>query len=408
MIARLSTIATVLALLGAVSAAPKAKATVASSAAAPNPTTPTTPSTAAPPVLNLPPFSGTFVNKYPTQDAIPPTNSAEVTAWLAELNMASVPVFPVVPFNANGDPTNPTAVPADACDWTVTNCINKDLTTCPLGVWGLTYDDGPTTFSGALYDELDKTNQKATLFYIGSNVIQNWQLARRACEAGHQIAVHTWSHHPSTSLTNEQFVAEVKWTETAIKEICGFTPRYFRPPYGDIDNRIRGLLTQMGYTNVIWDYDTNDWQLPPGGTKTTASVEQEFATWFANAHNDTTGHITLEHELYQATVDEAIKNLPKIQSTWKTMPVSACMNDAHPYKETNITLATMDGKAVTGVNVGTTPVSNVTTTASAPPSAKTPNNVTGSPSGSSSFRMLSKESGTLAAFVAVAIAAFIS
>jgi len=146
--------------------------------------------------------------------------------------MTAVPSFPVVPFTAGGDPSNPKAIPVEACDWTETNCINKDIIQCPKGVWGLTYDDGPTEFSEKLYDVLDKTNQKATLFYIGSNIIQNWQAARRACGAGHQIAVHTWSHHPSTSLTNEQFVAEVKYTEMAIKEICGFTPTYFRvsPP----------------------------------------------------------------------------------------------------------------------------------------------------------------------------------
>lgn len=97
-----------------------------------------------------------------------------------------------------------------------------------IRTWGLTYDDGPTTFSPQLYDVLDTTDQKATLFYIGSNVVTNPEIARRACGAGHQIAVHTWSHNPSTTLTNEQFVAEVKYTEMAIKELCGFTPTYFR------------------------------------------------------------------------------------------------------------------------------------------------------------------------------------
>ncbi|KAF9094107.1 hypothetical protein BGX27_001514 [Mortierella sp. AM989] len=51
------------------------------------------------------------------------------------------------------------------------------------------------------------------------------------------------------------------------------------------------------------------------------------------------------------TVNAAIANLPKLQATWKIMPVSACMNDSHPYQETNITLATMNG-TTTGVNTG--------------------------------------------------------
>ncbi|KAF9543876.1 chitin deacetylase [Mortierella hygrophila] len=333
-------------------------ALVAVATAAPSTTTAAAaaPSAIAAPIIPLPPFSGTLVGAYPTQDKIAPTDTPLVKQWLAELNLTSVATWPVVPFTAGGDPQNPNAIPAAACDWTETNCINKDITTCPLGVWGLTYDDGPTEFSGKLYDFLDTTDQKATLFYIGSNVVENPALARRACGAGHQIAVHTWSHNPSTSLTNEQFIAEIKYTEMAIKELCGFTPRYFRPPYGDIDDRIRGLLWAMGYTSVIWDYDTNDWMMAPGGTRTMAQVDAAFAQWIAAAPTDKTGHVTLEHELYANTVDAAIANLPKIQATWKAMPVSACVNDAHPYTEKNITLATMNG-AKAGVTTGNTTAS---------------------------------------------------
>ncbi|KAG0047499.1 hypothetical protein BGZ83_007448 [Gryganskiella cystojenkinii] len=372
--------------------------------AAPAASPPPTPSGApvAPAIIPLPPFNGTFAGAYPAQNVIAPTDTDLVKGWLAAINMTAVPVFPVVPFTASGDPANPGSIPADSCDWTSTNCINKDLVTCPLGVWGLTYDDGPTTFSAQLYDFLDTTNQKATLFYIGSNVIQNWQAARRACGAGHQIAVHTWSHNPSTSLTDEQFVAEVKYTEMAIKELCGFTPTYFRPPYGDIDNRIRGLLWQMGYTSVIWDYDTNDWMMAPGGTRTMAQVDAAFAGWIANAHNDTTGHITLEHELYANTVDAAIANLPKLQATWKTMPVSACMNDPHPYQEKNITLATLNGTAAGITNTTTTSSSPSATGSGSSASPTTSSGKSGSSSAASSSISMSKAAGFMVALAAVA------
>ncbi|KAF9197561.1 chitin deacetylase [Haplosporangium sp. Z 27] len=348
-----------LSLIAALAFASAANAAATPTSTAPATSSPSPGSNVPPPIFQLPAFNGTWANDYPAAFAIPPTDAPLVKQWLAEINMTAIPDFPVVPFNSAGNPVNQNNISTAACDWTITNCINKDIIVCPLGVWGLTYDDGPTQFSEQLYDFLDTTDQKATLFYIGSNVQQYWQAARRACGAGHQIAVHTWSHHPSTSLTDEQFVAEVKYTEMAIKEICGFTPRYFRPPYGDIDNRIRGLLWAMGYTSVIWDLDTNDWMMSPGGTKTMASVDAEFATWIADAHNDTTGHITLEHELYQNTVDAAIANLPKLQSTWKTMPVSACMNDSHPYRETNFTLATMNG-AVAGMTNSTSSTTNST------------------------------------------------
>ncbi|KAF9350523.1 hypothetical protein BGX26_011316 [Mortierella sp. AD094] len=352
MIANLSLIAAVLALASTSNAAvaPPSKSAPAASP------TPAAGANVPPPIISLIPFNGTFTGAYPPTFAVAPTDTPLAKQWIAQYNTANITSLPVVPFTAAGDPVSPTTIPAAACDWTVTNCINQDIVTCPLGVWGLTYDDGPTEFSAQLYDFLDKTDQKATLFYIGSNVITNWQAARRACGAGHQIAVHTWSHNPSTSLTNEQFIAEVKYTEMAIKELCGFTPKYFRPPYGDIDNRIRSLLWAMGYTSVIWDYDTNDWMMAPGGTRTMAQVDADFATWEAAAHTDKTGHITLEHELYQNTVTAAIDNLPKLQATWKVMSVSACLNDSHPYRESQYTLATMNG-TVAGITNTTAPTS---------------------------------------------------
>ena len=63
-----------------------------------------------------------------------------------------------------------------------------------------------------------------------------------------------------TSLTNEQIVAELKWTEKAIFSIIGVTPLYWRPPFGDVDNRVRAIASQLGYKTAIWtqEFDTND------------------------------------------------------------------------------------------------------------------------------------------------------
>lgn len=107
-------------------------------------------------------------------------------------------------------------------------------------------------------------NQKATLFVVGSRVISRPEILQRAFKEGHQIAIHTWSHSVMTSLTNDQIVAELKWTEKAIFDAIGVTPLYWRPPYGDVDNRVRAIATQLGYKTAIWtqDFDTDDVSLP--------------------------------------------------------------------------------------------------------------------------------------------------
>lgn len=135
--------------------------------------------------------------------------------------------------------------------------------------------------------------------------------------AGHQISVHTWSHPSLTTLTNEQIVAELGWTKQVIKDTIGVTPNTFRPPYGDIDDRVRAIAAQMGLTPIIWtsyevspnnitNFDTTDWNIP-GGRATGASALERFETIINEfVPKLDTGFIVLQHDLYQSTVDLAV------------------------------------------------------------------------------------------------------
>ncbi|RKO83330.1 hypothetical protein BDK51DRAFT_2822, partial [Blyttiomyces helicus] len=69
---------------------------------------------------------------------------------------------------------------------------------------------------------------------------------------------HTWTHHPITALTSEQLVAEIKYTEAIIYQTIGKVPLFFRPPYGDNDDRTRAIVAAMGYRTVVWNYDSQD------------------------------------------------------------------------------------------------------------------------------------------------------
>ncbi|RUP43214.1 hypothetical protein BC936DRAFT_137467 [Jimgerdemannia flammicorona] len=137
-----------------------------------------------------------------------------------------------------------------------------------------------------------------------------------------------------TSLTNDQIIAELKWTEAIINEVCGITPKYFRPPFGDIDDRVRAIAKQLGFIPVVWDLDTNDWQLETGNTLITPAVEDAaFQRWASLASQDAHGHICLQHEHTASSVNEAIKNIPLLKRVFTVVPVSTCIRDSYPYKE---------------------------------------------------------------------------
>ena len=92
----------------------------------------------------------------------------------------------------------------------------------------------------------------ATFFVVGSRAISYPALLQQEYMAQHQIAVHTWSHPPMTTLTNEQVIAELGWSKKIIKDVLGVTPNFWRPPYGDVDNRVRAIAKAMGLQTSIW------------------------------------------------------------------------------------------------------------------------------------------------------------
>ena len=49
-----------------------------------------------------------------------------------------------------------------------------------------------------------------------------------------------------TTESSEVVIAELMYTRDAIKAAIGVTPKYMRPPYGDYDDRIGDISTQLG------------------------------------------------------------------------------------------------------------------------------------------------------------------
>lgn len=86
------------------------------------------------------------------------------------------------------------------------------------------------------------------------------------------------------------------------------TVQTMRPPYGDIDDRVRYIALQMGLTPIIWTayqgntFDTRDWQIGAGVVNAT-SVYMNFENYLALAVNSLpSGFVVLAHDLYQQSV----------------------------------------------------------------------------------------------------------
>jgi hypothetical protein len=124
-----------------------------------------------------------------------------------EIN-STLPSYIVPKGTHNGDFSSftPTYNRSDPdCWWTFNNCVDskysylKDNNVADIWrvpepeTFGLQFDDGPNCTHNAFYDFLKEQDVTASMFYIGSNVL-DWPLqAQRGYQEGHELCVHTWS-----------------------------------------------------------------------------------------------------------------------------------------------------------------------------------------------------------------------
>lgn len=165
--------------------------------------------------------------------------------------------------------------------------VDCDITPCVA----VTYDDGPSVYTSEVLDAYADLPASATFFILGENIYGNEEIINRADKEGHEVANHSWSHPPFTTLSDESVREEVKKTNEALEEITGKIPALHRPPYGDFNER---TLRATDMPAIMWSIDTLDWQ-HPGSEK----LIEEAVT------KAEPGDIILMHDIHEDTTAEA-------------------------------------------------------------------------------------------------------
>ncbi|TXT11162.1 hypothetical protein VHUM_01913 [Vanrija humicola] len=270
---------------------------------------------------------------YPPALAVPPVSGIP-KEWLDKLEavkdqIANVPIStPVVSADSNAV-TYPPGTNLEAngiCAYT-TGCTTKDdIWAGPDGAFVITFDDGPGAGTTNLSNFLESKQMSAhaTHFMIGASIVAEPVLFKGVFDRGGHIASHTWSHSRMTILSNEQIVGELGWTMQAIADNTGGRlPLFWRPPYGDLDNRVRDVAKKVfGLETVVWNRDSNDWKIAREGK---APVEKVFDDWANGPKNP--GLNVLMHEINTGTVDIFIAKFQNfVDKGWKVLNVAEAFN----------------------------------------------------------------------------------
>jgi peptidoglycan/xylan/chitin deacetylase (PgdA/CDA1 family) len=131
-----------------------------------------------------------------------------------------------------------------------------------------TFDGGDGDLSGSkILEVLQKHGVKGSFFLTGKFVENNQRFVKMIHGAGHEIYNHTYDHPRLTMVSNEEIADQLSKMERVLHKVVGISPRpYFRPPYGDRDERVIKNAFMSGYQSVYWTIDAMDWQESEGRT----------------------------------------------------------------------------------------------------------------------------------------------
>ncbi|MCQ2506405.1 MAG: polysaccharide deacetylase family protein [Lachnospiraceae bacterium] len=162
----------------------------------------------------------------------------------------------------------------------------------------LTFDDGPNNSTTTqVLDILEEKGVKATFFLEGDKITEDTRKqVEREMALGCEINNHSRTHRPFTELTDEEIKEEIKTTTEKIVAITGKEPKFFRPPYIAMEDRLYDLVDLY----FICGRGVDDW-VP------SVSAEERYERVVKSA---TSGEMILLHDLLGN--DNTVEALPKI------------------------------------------------------------------------------------------------
>jgi peptidoglycan/xylan/chitin deacetylase (PgdA/CDA1 family) len=186
-------------------------------------------------------------------------------------------------------------------------------------VVALTFDDGPSEYTGEFLKVLREKKVPATFFEIGQEMPGREATMRQILAEGDEIGDHTMNHVELPGYGQIAGAAE------RIQRYTGFEPCLFRPPGGAVDSSVIDTAGSLGLKTITWDVDPRDWSLP-GRAEIYSNI----------VDNAKPGAIILMHD-GGGPRDETLNALPEIIDTLRARDygfetVSALLGDKIVYR----------------------------------------------------------------------------
>jgi peptidoglycan-N-acetylglucosamine deacetylase len=170
----------------------------------------------------------------------------------------------------------------------------------------------------SILDTLAAAQARATFFVQGRWAKAYPDQARRIADDGHLVGHHSHYHARMPLLSDAGIASDLLDAAASIEATTGADPRpWFRCPFGagHDDERVLAALASLGYRDVHWDVELEDWE----PWRTGAAIAED-AIAGVHAHGD--GAIVLLHTWPGGTAEALpamIAGLRELGATFATV-----------------------------------------------------------------------------------------
>lgn len=178
-------------------------------------------------------------------------------------------------------------------------------------VVALTFDDGiEPAIHKKMLNVLKQNSVSATFFLMG-NKCDNKRLIKQTIKAGHEIGNHSMTHAVLPEVSTEKLRDEIVEFQKILKEDFAYTPKVFRAPKLQYDERVFQVLADENLIPVNATVGTKDY-----ARETTIEYIVETATQSPKLGP---GSIILMHE-----VAKTVEALPQIIACYREKGYAFC------------------------------------------------------------------------------------
>ena len=158
----------------------------------------------------------------------------------------------------------------DAANVTGNDAVEKEVRKVYL-----TFDDGPSIYTGEILDILARYNVKATFFVTGKKKEAYADMYRRIVAEGHTLGMHSYSHEYSNIYASvESFRKDIERLNSLLYNETGVISRFYRFPGGSSNRVSQTDIRELTDYLKAMEITYFDWNISAGDA-TSAPVSSE-------------------------------------------------------------------------------------------------------------------------------------